>query len=30
MVMNQLLRSKTKVEEHENFKGTLEEIGNGL
>jgi hypothetical protein len=26
----QNLRSKTKVEEHENFKGTLEEIGNGL
>ena len=24
----QNLRSKTKVEEHENFKGTLEELGN--
>jgi glutamine synthetase len=27
-VPTQGLRSKTKVEEHEDFKGTLEEIGN--
>ena len=27
-VPTQNIRGKTKVEEHENFKGTLEEIGN--